>query len=387
MKAIWLCSWYPNPFNPYDGDFVQRHAFATAKFLPVTLFFVGQYGEASDTNEDKLVEAGRDGLKEKIIFFKFKKTGINFLDKLIYNARYLSVYKKALKEHISKEGLPAIVHVHVPMKAGMLAIWLKRKYGIPFIVTEHSSAYNSVAEDSFFKRKKIYQLNIKRILNNAAITTVVSASVGKILKELFRLKRVETIHNVADISLFNYKPQHAGKFRFIHASTMTQQKNIEGMLRAFAKLKDLRTDWECEMLGWDTPVLKKLSADLGLNEFVKWQGPLGYAEVARHMQKSSALVLFSRHENFPCVIVEALCCGLPVIATNVGGVAEAIDSSNGILVESEKEDQLLKAMSDMIDKSKNFDREAISIAAQSKFSYEVIGKQFYHLYQELNNNN
>ena len=73
MKALWLCSWYPNSFNPNDGDFVQRHAFATAKFLPVTVFYVGQYGENADTNEDKIVESERNGVKEKIIFFKFKK--------------------------------------------------------------------------------------------------------------------------------------------------------------------------------------------------------------------------------------------------------------------------------------------------------------------------
>lgn len=387
MKALWLCSWYPNSFNPYDGDFVQRHAFATAKFLPVTVFYVGQYGETSDTSIDKSIDLQTKGVEERIIFFRFKKTGLRLLDKLIYNARYLSVYKRAIKKYITKEGTPGIVHVHVPMKAGMLALWLKRKYSIRYIVTEHSSAYNAAAEDSFFKRKKIFQLNVKRVLSNAVITTVVSNSVGTILQRLFQLRQVETIHNVADTSLFNYKLPAAGKFRFVHASTMTHQKNMEGMLRTFAQLKTIRTDWECELLGWDIPALKQLSADLGLDEFVKWHGPLSYAEVATHMQRSSALVLFSRHENFPCVIVEALCCGLPVIATNVGGVAEAINSSNGILVESENEDELLKAMCDMIDKNKNFDREAISIAAQSKFSYEVIGKQFYQLYQQVSKGN
>jgi glycosyltransferase involved in cell wall biosynthesis len=45
-------------------------------------------------------------------------------------------------------------------------------------------------------------------------------------------------------------------------------------------------------------------------------------------KKADAFILFSRHENFPCVVIEALCCGLPVVASNVGGIAEAVDETN-----------------------------------------------------------
>ena len=76
---------------------------------------------------------------------------------------------------------------------------------------------------------------------------------------------------------------------------------------------------------------------LNLASLVAYTGEITYAEVASQMQRASALVMFSRHENFPCVIIEALCCGLPCIATNVGGVPEAVDNKNGIVVESENE--------------------------------------------------
>ena len=124
-------------------------------------------------------------------------------------------------------------------------------------------------------------------------------------------------------------------------------------------------------------------ATLGLTALVFYTGEISYPEVASQMQHASAFVLFSRHENFPCVIVEALCCGLPCIATNVGGVREAVNNDNGILIKSESEVQLIEAMAKMMNEYHRFDRSKIAEEAQEKFSYSTIGKQFYELYRQI----
>jgi len=98
---------------------------------------------------------------------------------------------------------------------------------------------------------------------------------------------------------------------------------------------------------------------------------------------ASALVLFSRYENLPCVIIEALCCGLPVIATDVGGVKELINMKNGMLVQSDNEEELVGAMTRMIDGYNGFHREQISSNARQRFNYLTIGKQFHDLYQQV----
>ena len=101
------------------------------------------------------------------------------------------------------------------------------------------------------------------------------------------------------------------------------------------------------------------------------------------MQRSSALLLFSRFENLPCVILEALCCGLPVISSHVGGVAEIIDESNGIFVESENIEQLTNAMQLIIDNYKNYDRVCIAKKAMQLFNYEAIGNQYCTVYTNI----
>src|SRR5690606_19604615 len=59
---------------------------------------------------------------------------------------------------------------------------------------------------------------------------------------------------------------------------------------------------------------------------------LPYHEVANQMKNAQCLVLFSNYENAPCVISEAHCTGIPVIATHVGGIPDMVNSENGLLI-------------------------------------------------------
>ncbi|MEP7374239.1 MAG: glycosyltransferase [Chitinophagaceae bacterium] len=386
-KILWLCSWYPHPGDPYEGDFIQRHAKALHLYAPVTVFYVSQEGISKNVAEDKIIEQDTDGINERIIFFQFKGTGIKFIDKLVYNSRYYSIYKKNLEAYISKEGKPAIVHIHVPMKAGILGRWIKKKWGIPYIVSEHSSHYNGRTDDDFSAKSFFHQYNVKQIFRNAIAVTNVSAIIAGKLKKLFGIDDVRVIHNTVDTRFFYYLDSDVSKFRFIHVSTLgTYQKNIDGMLRSFSILASKRQDFELVIVGPASKELKEKVTRSELASFVNFTGEMSYPAVAKEMQQASALVLFSRYENFPCVMIEALCCGLPVIAADTGGIKEAVNETNGILVESENEEQLTAALNRIMNEYDKFDRKTIANEANRQFCYETIGKQFHDLYNEVTKN-
>jgi glycosyltransferase involved in cell wall biosynthesis len=383
MNVLWLCSWYPNPKDPYDGDFIQRHARALAQYMPVTVMYVAQWGESVQVEKEKVVEQFDEGVRERIIFFKFRKTGFKWLDKFLYNLRYHKTYKQEIRKYIYENGKPGLVHVHIPVKAGRLVGWIKRKWGIPYIVSEHSSLYDASAPGNFFTRNFLHRRYVQKIYSDAVAVTNVSKAVGDLLEKVFALKNIRVIHNTVNTDFFHFNEFTPAPFRFIHVSTMNHQKNVEGILRTTARLARQRKDFEVVLVG---PVNNTIINEIvkhGLQSVVTCTGEIAYPEVAQQMQRSSALVLFSRHENFPCVIPEALCCGLPCIAADVGGVAEAIHETNGILVQKENGDELLTAMKSMMEHYTQYNRQEISAAAIEKYSYPVIGKQFSDLYMEI----
>lgn len=384
MKVLWLASWYPNKISPLEGDFIQRHARAVSIFTSLSVIYVAQYGEAVPVRQHGKEQLLNEGVEEMKIYFKFARSGIKLLDKLIYNWKYYKVYRSLIESHFEKNGLPDIIHVHVPMKAGVIAKWIKRKWGLPYIVSEHSATYVPGPPDTFANRSLYFRKSVRSVFCNAIAVTSVSEHDGNIIKKLFGLKSISVIHNTVDTKFFFQAPaEKLQKFRFVHISVMSYQKNTIGILRACAKFKLLKQHWEIELIGNADNSMQHLINELELTNFVKLKGEVSNAEVARYMKKADALVMFSRYENFPCVIIEALCCGLPVIATDVAGIPEAVDQSNGILVKSEDEAQLVNALVYMIDNYNLYDRKTISENAIQKYNYDVIGQQFYSLYNRV----
>src|SRR5206468_9920728 len=120
-----------------------------------------------------------------------------------------------------------------------------------------------------------------------------------------------------------------------------------------------------------------------LQSKIKFIGEIDYEDVAKQMQQADAFIMFSKHENFPCVIIEALCCGLPVVASNVGGIAEAVNESNGILVEANNMNELQNAIISMMNNINKYNAENISADAISKYNYNTVAQQFVSVYNDV----
>ena len=382
-EILWLASWYPNEKNPVAGDFIQRHAIAVSAYRKLTVIYVDQSGWAVNSTTDKITVTEKGNLTEICCYFPFSPSKIPILDRLLYNLRYERKYKHLLRAYINEKDKPEFIHVHVPMKAGKLALWAKRKWGIPFIISEQSSAYLPAAPDHFYKRNPYYRYMVKKIFREALIATNVSATVGCLLEKITGKKNIRVIHNTVDPLKFYCKPAALKKFRFIHVSTMNEQKNIKGLLDAFGALAAIRDDWELRLVGPVSSSLQHMLENIDWVDKITCSGELPYEQVASEMQQASAFVLFSRHENFPCVIVEALSCGLPVITSDAGGSGEAVNKENGLIVRVDDTAKMISALIYMLDHIDDYNKNAIALDAKNRYAYPVIGKQFEALYQEI----
>lgn len=383
MKVLWLTSWYPNYFSPFQGDFIQRHAQAAAQYVHITVVHIVQHGTEVEVPRKRIEIKESENLREYIIYFPFKKTGFSLLDKVRYNFRYYSSYIRFIRKHFKKSGVPDLIHVHIPIKSGLIAQWIRRRWKIPYLVSEHSNTYYAASADHFFDRGVFFRRATASVFRNANTVISVSEDHAQLLKNIFKITDCKIIRNVVPDCFYLKQDLPKEPFYFFHASTMDHQKNIKGIIRMLGRLRIKRKNWKCRFAGWHTLEIKHFASSLGLDEYVEWLGVISNERVAVEMQQSHALVMFSRSENFPCTIVEALSCGLPVIATDVGGIREAVNADNGILIQSENEKELLEAMIRMMDDYSQFNRSKIAADAAALYRYNIIGKQFFDLYQQV----
>jgi glycosyltransferase involved in cell wall biosynthesis len=375
-KILWLVSWYPNKNDRFDGDFIQRHARAAAIYHDVHVIFV------TDVRMEKKIEDEWNyatGLTEQIIYFNRKK---GIAARIKKQFAWKKAFQEAVKNYIEKNGLPDCVHVHVPWKAGLIALWIKKKYKKDFILTEHWGMYSDTAENNFYGRSDIARKLLKKIFNNSKALVTVSRYLASGIEKITGKKTDTILPNVVDTTLFFFKDQKYSKFTFIHVSNMVKLKNVDIILEAFKNVVSA-TEKETQliMIGNRNDDHVRLADRLGLlNTSVFFKGEISYVQVAEEMRRSHCLVLFSDSETFSCVAAEALCCGIPVISSNVGALPELIDATNGTLVPIKDKEALAIAMVEMTAKYYHFDHKRIAEEACKKFSYSTVAQKFDELY-------
>jgi len=383
MNVVWLASWFPNRTNPTTGDFIERHALAVAPFVKLLSVIAIIKDDSMPRNKIEIQQKQIGNLHIYIAYYgPGRWNGI--IEKILSQRKYLALQKRIFNQIKESSGLPDLVHVHVAMKAGMFARKLKKKYGVPYLVTEHWSGYYKVSKPNIYEMGKRYLWFNNSVLKDASLLLPVTNDLGETINRDFVKLPYRVIPNVVDTNLFFYKAFLPPVFRFIHPSYMNYPKNPEGILQACRQLKNLGYQFELEMIGNMDSVLLNMADDLGLlNETVFFEKEIPYTEVAWRMQQSSALLLFSRYENLPCIVLEALCCGLPVISSRVGGLAEVINDGNGLLVEKENIAELVKAMQQMMEVYQHYNRPAIAAAASALYNYDVVGSSIVDAYSSL----
>jgi glycosyltransferase involved in cell wall biosynthesis len=170
----------------------------------------------------------------------------------------------------------------------------------------------------------------------------------------------------------------------IHVSLLNDVKNVEGILRTVARLGARRTDFELHIAGDgpNRPQLEALATDLNIKDkLVFFLGLQDSASLAQIMRESDFLIIFSHFESLPCVLIEAMASGLPIIATRVGGIPDHLGPDLGLLIEPGDEAGLLSAMEYLLDHNREYSPGRIQEYARSHFEFAVVGRQFLEIYK------
>ena len=380
MKHIlYLPSWFPTRRDPYPGDFIKRHAEAASLYNRITVFYT-----AIDKNikEPLLVE---EKVTENFIIYIYYYPSIKgILSPVINGVKRFSALRKMYNK-IFADSSPDLVHVHVAYPAGLFALYLKKRKGLEYVISEHDGIYMP-GYDNYHVPGKFEKKMVPVIYKNAKKIHTVSKSLGNALVDL-KLANTKpiVIPNVVNTDVFQYREKERSNiFRFIHISSLINQKNPEGMLMAISLVKKERSDLVLKIIGPAKEKFKKMVKDLSLEKEVVFMGEIPYADVAKEIGNSDAMIHFTRYETFGCVIAESLCCGVPVIVSDLDVTRELVtDGVSGLLVEENKVNDLAEKILFFMKTEFKINSQKIATENQEKFKYDRVGKMFDDLYRSV----
>jgi glycosyltransferase involved in cell wall biosynthesis len=384
-KILWLASWYPNMLSPFDGDFIQRHARAVALFQKLTVIYIKKDEKGIETKDLKIVSSSENNLTEIIVFYYVAATKFRFLNRIISAIKYRKIYQKILKKYISENGKPDLVHVHVALKAGVQALWLKKKFNVPFIVSEHWSGYLSEARNGVNNLPIVQKKTLHTILIEAKKIIVVSGVLGKAIKSRFEINDYTIVPNVVDTNFFFHRETvENNPVQFIHISSLGYEKNIPAIIEAFNLIRKKGYEFHVLIFGPLNSGLSHLVKKYDLNEFIECKSEVPQAQLGSYIRASDALILYSRYETFGCVVIEANACGVPAILSDLSVFKEYVtENENGIFVKPNDPAELAVKIEKFITNKYHFNRKAIAEKASQRFSYNVIGLQLVTIYENL----
>ncbi len=361
---VFLARWYPHRYDPMFGLFVQRHAEAAALYNDISVVYV------HPDNQNGIVDETINNVRTIRVYFKQSKS------KIINLLRFFKANNKALKR-LRK---PDIIHVHILTRLGIIARWQKLVHGIPYIITEHWSRYLPGNDFSGFFRKWATKIVVK----HASVVTTVTENLAKAMQNNgLKNPNYMVLPNVVDTNLFQIKPHENATPKIIHISCFEDKsKNISGLLESLKILRDKGIAYQAVLVGdgMDYEAMKQKATFLHLNDNVTFTGMLQGQELVDVLASGDFLVLSSNYENMPVVILEAFACGLPVVSTNVGGISEIVNESNGLLVPPHDAEKLANAMQKMLESYQNYDANTLRDSIIKKFSNEAVGKLLNSLY-------
>jgi glycosyltransferase involved in cell wall biosynthesis len=230
-----------------------------------------------------------------------------------------------------------LIHAHTIMPDGFAAIMFGRKFNLPVICTVHGSDVNIYPARSLATRWAT-KWGLGRVGRLIAVSEHLKANIFRLVGH----RQVEVVPNGADSDVFNSvsKDQARAKLGLplqqeilLFVGRLVEIKEIPVLLEAVRRLS--RSNMHLYLVG-DGELKGQLMAtaqQLGVAERCSFVGSRSHEEIPLWLSAADCFVLCSRMEGSPTVLPEAMMCGVPIVATAVGGIPEIITHrETGLLV-------------------------------------------------------
>ncbi|MFW5888114.1 MAG: glycosyltransferase [Patescibacteria group bacterium] len=336
------------------------------KFEPVVVSIVpiGQIGK-------EIEQAG-----DRVISLKINRKW-NFL---LMFGRFLKLIKKEK---------PQIIHAHL-----FHAIFLSR---LAKLFNKKTKIISTIHNENIGGRSREFLLRMTDRLSD--ITNTISQRVSEIMvdKKVVKKDKVRTVYNGIDLEKFYPDPEKGKKIKerldiennypvLISVGRLAEAKGFGYLLESVKELKKEYNDIVLIILGEGEKrqELESKIKDLNLENNIFLSG--NKSNVVDYLNSADIFVSSSLWEGLPTAILEAMACGLPVVATNVGGTAEIVeDGRQGLLMDSQSPEQITEKVTYLLnnDEKKDKFRKEARIKIKNNFTLEEMVKNYEKMYIDL----
>ena len=377
----------PSFFTPYGGEFCLEQA----KVLKA----LGHEVRILSNVQLGITIGGKDFLVLPSCRFEHERDGITIyqsyqrgLPRMVHHnvMRWVDIVCSMFTEYVAKYGKPDILHAHCAKWAGYAAMQISKQYDIPYVITEHLP-------------KDIFKLELGEALTTAwqvpllketyhqadMVITVSEELVDDLACYFGRDYRHVAIPNMIDTRFYSFsqrKPVIDRAFSFCCPAIFNHRKGYDVLFEALAQLTETETNVVLHIagMGTDSKACRQMIKRYGVQDKVICHGRIDANEMRALYDQSDALVMASRSEAQPLVLLEAMSTGIPVIATTC--VPKSVRIEGGCtVVPVDNAEALCVAMKQVM--ACEFDGKTVSDAVKRMSAPQVVAQKLENLFNRI----
>lgn len=397
MRALWIASMLPTQFNWLGGPWNLRSLVALRDYAGMEVRAVCPVGL---TPPAELAGRFPPDLKAYREWLRLRRatTGDAVLDGVTvsylqwhwlpkrffwrYEGRMLHGQLRRELDRIVREFRPDVIHAPWLHPEGTAACLLGAEHGIPVVAQGIGNDANHYLHVYGGRKGVIRDLQRAAVLLfNCQSTRRMAAQAG------LDHPRVEVIYHGVDVDKFTLPetPVRNPVKRIITVAQLIPRKNHQLLLRAYARLpQEVRARTELEFVGGgpSRPALERLADELHIADRVRFAGRLSHEDMIRDLQHSDLYCLPTLSEGMPVATIEAMACGLPVVASAVDGIPESVvEGVSGRLVPPGNVEALAGVLQEAL--AHDWDRAAVRDVVLRKFTWRGYAENVSALYESI----
>lgn len=383
MNVLVLSHLYPNAISKMDGSFVHNQL----RFLkahcqvevvaPVPWFPLPGFGLWSAYR--------RVPRREVLDGIPVRHPRRCAVPRRIFFTRLWRFHLQALLNSVAS--VPDIIHAHCAYPDGRAAVEYGAQIKRPVVITVHGSDIKILPQ----LKSQWRDLIVEALTRAAAVIAVSQELRDEVLRLGVPADKVRCIPNGVDCRLFAAagvrRPGQEG-WRLLYVGRFVEAKGLRVLLAALAKVRSQGRDVSLTLVGGHpatgtaAPFLPQVRA-LNLLAHVSFADAVPWEELPQFLAAADLFVLPSFSEGLTTSLIEAVACGLPVVATRCGGPEEVVDEAVGRLVEVGDAEDLAAGILAVLDQYDCYDRAAIARQAEERYDYRRVAARIHALYQEV----